>query len=35
MHDFDQRLREDFNLEPTEVVWLEAWNLRDPPQQPK
>ena len=35
MHDFDQRLREDFNLEQTEVVWLEAWNLRDPTQQPK
>ena len=25
----------DFDLEPTEVVWLEAWNLRDPAQQPK
>jgi hypothetical protein len=35
MHDFDQRLRKDFNLEPTEAVWLEAWNLRDPTQQPK
>ena len=35
MHDFDQRLRKEFNLEPIEVVWLEAWNLRDPAQQPK
>jgi len=35
MHDFDQRLRKDFNLEPTEAVWLEAWNLRDPTPQPK
>ena len=35
MHDFNQRLRKDFNLEPIEAVWLEAWNLRDPAQQPK
>jgi len=35
MHDFDQRLQKDFNLEPTEVVWLEAWNLRAPAQRPK
>ena len=35
MHDFDQRLRKEFNLEPIEAVWLEAWNLRDPAQQPK
>jgi hypothetical protein len=35
MHDFDQRLRKNFNLEPTETVWLEAWNLRDPAQQPE
>ena len=35
MHDFDQRLRKDFNLEPTEAVWLEAWNLRDSAQRPK
>ena len=30
MHDFDQRLRKDFQLQPTEAVWLEAWNLREP-----
>ena len=30
MHDFDQRLRKDFQLQPTETVWLEAWNLREP-----
>jgi len=35
LHDFDQRLRKDFNLEPTETVWLEAWNLRDSAQRPK
>ena len=35
MHDFDQRLREDYDLEPTETVWLEAWNLRDHTPQPK
>ena len=30
MHDFDQRQRKDFQLQPTEAVWLEAWNLREP-----
>jgi hypothetical protein len=28
MKDFDRRLREDFNLQPGEPVWLEAWDLR-------
>lgn len=30
MDDFDQRLREDFSLQPGETVWLEAWDLREP-----
>jgi hypothetical protein len=28
MDDFDERLREDFGLQPVEPVWLEAWDLR-------
>ncbi len=30
MEDFDQRLKQDFNLQPRETVWLEAWDLADP-----
>jgi DNA-binding LacI/PurR family transcriptional regulator len=30
MDDFDQRLKKDFDLEPGEVEWLEAWDLRMP-----
>jgi hypothetical protein len=30
MDDFDQRLREDFGLQPGETIWLEAWDLRRP-----
>jgi hypothetical protein len=30
MEDFDRHLREDFNLQPRETVWLEAWDLREP-----
>jgi hypothetical protein len=30
MDDFDQRLREDFGLQPGETVWLEAWDLASP-----
>ncbi|MFM8706968.1 MAG: hypothetical protein ACKOHK_02460, partial [Planctomycetia bacterium] len=30
MDDFDQKLRRDFQLQPRETVWLEAWDLRDP-----
>jgi len=30
MDDFDRRLREDFDLQPGETVWLEAWDLREP-----
>ncbi len=30
MDDFDERLREDFSLQPGETVWLEAWDLREP-----
>lgn len=30
MDDFDERLREDFQLEPFETDWLEAWDLRLP-----
>ena len=29
MDDFDQRLRQDFKLQPGETTWLEAWDLRD------
>ena len=28
MDDFDERLREDFQLEPFETDWVEAWDLR-------
>ncbi|NDC53405.1 MAG: hypothetical protein EBZ74_03725 [Planctomycetia bacterium] len=28
MDDFDERLREDFALQPVETDWLEAWDLR-------
>lgn len=31
MDDFDRRLRADFDLQPRETAWLEAWDLRDPP----
>jgi len=30
MDDFDERLRQDFGLQPRDAVWLEAWDLRDP-----
>ena len=30
MNDFDTRLREDFQLEPVETDWIEAWDLRLP-----
>jgi len=30
MDDFDQRLRREFDLQPGETTWLEAWDLRDP-----
>ena len=30
MDDFDRKLRRDFQLQPRETVWLEAWDLRDP-----
>lgn len=30
MDDFDRRLREDFGMEPVEVEWIEAWDLRMP-----
>lgn len=30
MDDFDQRLRQDFGLQPGETIWLEAWDLRAP-----
>jgi hypothetical protein len=26
--DMDRRLRQDFNLQPTEITWLTAWDLR-------
>ncbi len=32
MHDFDRRLRAVFGLQPRELVWLEAWDLRMPAQ---
>jgi hypothetical protein len=30
MEDFDRRFREDLSLEPGEVEWVEAWDLRMP-----
>ena len=30
MEDFDRRLRSDFGMEPVEVEWVEAWDLRMP-----
>jgi hypothetical protein len=33
MDDFDQNLRQDFQLQPRETVWLEAWDLRDPAER--
>jgi hypothetical protein len=30
MDDFDRRLRDDFDLQPGETTWLEAWDLREP-----
>jgi hypothetical protein len=30
MEDFDRRLRADFDLQPRETAWLEAWDLREP-----
>jgi hypothetical protein len=30
MPDFDERLREEFDLQPAEPEWLEAWDLRMP-----
>ncbi len=29
MTDFDERLRRDFDLQPVETIWVEAWNLRE------
>ena len=34
MDDFDQKLRRDFQLQPRETVWLEAWDLREPAALP-
>jgi hypothetical protein len=33
MDDFDEKLRQDFQLQPGETVWLEAWDLRDPAER--
>lgn len=33
MDDFDERLREDFGLQPGETVWLEAWDLEPPSEK--
>ena len=33
MDDFDRALRRDFQLQPRETVWLEAWDLRDPAER--
>ena len=30
MEDFDRRLRGEFGMEPVEVEWIEAWDLRMP-----
>ena len=34
MPDFDSRLRNQFDLQPTEPVWLSAWDLRKPASEP-
>jgi len=33
MDDFDEKLQRDFQLQPRETVWLEAWDLRDPAER--
>ncbi len=30
MDDFDRRLRREFDVQPRDTAWLEAWDLRDP-----
>lgn len=30
MSDFEQRLRDDFSLVPSETIWLTAWDLKTP-----
>jgi hypothetical protein len=34
MDDFDRKLQDDFDLEPGDTTWLEAWNLRGQPAAP-
>jgi len=33
MEDFDRRLREEFSMEPVEIEWVEAWDLRMPAEK--
>jgi cell division protein FtsI/penicillin-binding protein 2 len=33
MDDFDEKLQREFQLQPRETVWLEAWDLRDPAER--
>ena len=33
MDDFDQKLRRDFQLQPRETLWCEAWDLREPAER--
>ena len=35
MDDFDRRLRADFDVQPRDTVWIEAWDLRDPAPAPR
>jgi hypothetical protein len=35
MEDFDRRLRADFELQPRDTTWVEAWDLRDPAVAPR
>jgi hypothetical protein len=35
MDDFDRRLQADFNLQPRETTWVEAWDLREPAPAPR
>jgi len=33
MDDFDQKLRRDYQLQPRETIWCEAWDLREPAER--
>lgn len=35
MDDFDRRLQADFDLQPRDTAWVEAWDLREPLPAPR